>query len=152
MENRTILTILAIPALAATILILVAQVRFKTALTPQEQSLLNFHGENLPEVLRREQPAVGPISSPIPLVLASEKDFPRELLSDLAPADGTGDTTKERPSNVSLIVVAPGRKFAIINGNVAKEGDTVEMQRVLRIERNRVLLKGKEGERWLRLE
>jgi hypothetical protein len=151
MENKTTLTILAVPALVAVILVLLAQVKFGTALTAQEQALLNFHGGELPMVFHRERPAVGLISSPIPLALASGKDYPRELLSDLAPADGAA-ATADRPFNVSLIVVAPGRRFAIINGTVAREGDSVDLQRVVRIERNRVLLKSKEGERWLRLE
>jgi hypothetical protein len=151
MENKTTLTILAVPALVAVILVLAAQIRFGAALTAQEQALLNFHGGDLPEVFHREKPVVGLLSSPIPLTLASEKDYPRELLSDLAPADAAAAAAK-RSFNVSLIVVAPGKRFAIINGTVAREGDTVDLQRVVRIERNRVLLKSKEGERWLRLE
>lgn len=151
MENKTTLTILAVPALVAVTLVLVAQFRFGTALTAQEQALLNFQGGELPMVFHRERPAVDLLSSPIPLMLASEKDYPRELLSDLAPADAAAGPA-DRPFNVSLIVVAPGRRFAIINGTVAREGDTVDLQRVVRIERNRVLLKSKEGERWLRLE
>jgi hypothetical protein len=151
MENKTTLSILAVPALVAVILVLVAQAKFGTVLTAQEQALLNFHGGDLPEVFHRKQPAVGLLSSPIPVTSVSEKDFPRELLSDLAPAGAAG-APADRPFNVSLIVVAPGKRFAIINGTVAREGDTVDLQRVVRIERNRVLLQSKEGDRWLKLE
>jgi hypothetical protein len=150
-ETKTNILILCIPTLVVLILVLVSQVRFGAALSPQERALLDFHSDGLPQVFHRPPPAVGPIASPIPLVLVSEKDYPRELLTDVAP-QGANATAVDRPLLVSLIVVSRNKKFAIINGVVAKEGDAVDQYRVVKIERNRVLLQSKEGKQWLRLE
>jgi hypothetical protein len=150
-ENKLDLLIVGLPAVVILVLLLVSHVKFGVALSPQEKGMLEFRSESMPQIAQRKPSAPGMIASPIPLVLASEKDFPRELLGDLAPAKG-GTAAEKRPLSVSLIVVGQGRKLAIIGGIVTKEGDVIDRQRVVKIERDKVLLKDKEGERWLRLD
>jgi len=150
-ENKLDLLIVGLPAVVILVLLLVSHVKFGVALSPQEKGMLEFRSESMPQIAQRKPSAPGMIASPIPLVLASEKDFPRELLGDLAPAKG-GTAAEKRPLSVSLIVVGQGRKLAIIGGIVTKEGDVIDRQRVVEIERDKVLLKDKEGERWLRLD
>lgn len=150
-EDKLNFFIVGLPAVVILVLLLVSQVTFGVALSPQEKGLLEFRSESMPQIAQRKPSAPGRIASPIPLVLASEKDFPQELLGDLAPAEG-GTAAAKRPLAVSLIVVGQGRKLAIIGGVVTKEGDVIDQQRVVKIERDKVLLKDKEGERWLRLE
>ena len=150
-ENKLDLLIIGLPVLVILSLLVVSQVTFGVALSPQEQALLDFRSESIPRMVQRNPPALARVASPIPLVMASEKDYPQELLGDIAPAKG-GNPTEERQLAVSLIVVGRGKKLAIISGVVTKEGDVIDQQRVVRIERDRVLLKDKEGERWLRLD
>jgi hypothetical protein len=150
-ENKLDLLIIGIPVLVILSLLLVSEVKFGVALSPQEQALLDFRSESLPRMVQRNPPALARVASPIPLVMASEKDYPQELLGDIAPAEG-GGPTEERQLAVSLIVVGRGKKLAIIGGVVTREGDVIDRQRVVRIERDKVLLKDKEGERWLRLD
>jgi hypothetical protein len=150
-EKQVDLLIPGVPALAFLILLLVSQVNFGVALSPQEKSLLEFRGESMPQMVYRKPSTPGMVSSPVPLVVASEKDFPRELLGDLAPAED-GTPSQQPALSVSLIVVGRGKKFAIISGIVTKEGDIVDRQKVVRIERDKVLLRDNEGERWLRLD
>jgi hypothetical protein len=130
---------------------LISMVEFNVVLSPQERELVNFRNEKLPEIVRREPHSVGSIESPIPIAIASAKDFPQERLADVAPPGDTG-TRGDRPLSLSLIVIHRAKKYAIIGGTVVKEGDVVDRRRVVRIEKNRVLLRDKEGETWLRLD
>jgi len=150
-EDKLDLLIVGLPVLVILSLLVVSQVTFGVALSPQEQTLLDFRSESIPRMVQRNPPALARIASPIPLAMASEKDYPQELLGNIAPAEG-GNPTEERRLAVSLIVVSRGKKLAIINGVLTKEGDIIDRQRVVRIERDKVLLKDKEGERWLRLD
>ncbi|WP_200762742.1 hypothetical protein [Nitrosophilus alvini] len=48
-------------------------------------------------------------------------------------------------------IISGEKKRAIINGKVVSEGDNINGARVLKIEKNRVLIKTYEGVKWLRL-
>jgi hypothetical protein len=141
----------AIPLGLVLLVILVSQVEFGTVLSPAERELLHFRGEPVPAMVPREPLALGPVQSPVPLVFASDQGFPPEPLADVAPP-GERPPAGDRQLNLSLIVINRGKKFAIISGAVVKEGDVVDQRRILRIERNQVLLKDKEGERWLKID
>ena len=102
-------------------------------------------------MVQRQPLALGPVQSPIPLVLTTGSGFPPEPLADVAPP-GLAPPAGDRQLALSLIVINRGKKFAIISGAVVKEGDVLDQRRILRIERNQVLLKDKEGERWLKID
>lgn len=59
---------------------------------------------------------------------------------------------QERLPAVSLIVQGDGRPTAILDGTLVREGETVRSWRIARIERNRVLLEGRKGTRWIHLD
>lgn len=141
----------AIPLGLVLLVILASQVEFATVLAPAEQELLHFQSEPPPAMVQREPLALGPIQSPIPLVFASDQGFPPEPLADVAPP-GRAPPAGDRQLALSLIVINRGKRFAIISGTVVKEGDVVDQRRILRIEKNQVLLKDKEGERWLKID
>ncbi len=54
-------------------------------------------------------------------------------------------------TRLSLVVISDNSKMAIINGQVVREGDTINGMNVKKIEAARVLIKDKESE-WLYLE
>jgi len=51
-----------------------------------------------------------------------------------------------------MILVNRNKKIAIIDGRLVKEGDVIDQNRIARIEKDKVLLKNNEGEKWLKLE
>jgi hypothetical protein len=42
--------------------------------------------------------------------------------------------------------------LAIIDGKLVHEGDVIDNRKIARIEKDKVLLKGKEGEKWLKMD
>jgi hypothetical protein len=151
-ESKKVNLFMAVVPIGVLLMVwLTSLVEFSVVLSPQEQELANFRNEQVPELVRREPRVVGSIQSPIPLAVASAKDFPQERLADVAPPGDSG-SDGDRQLSLSLIVINQAKKYAIIGGTVVKEGDVVDQRRVLRIEKNRVLLRDKEGEKWLRLD
>jgi hypothetical protein len=67
------------------------------------------------------------------------------LLSEIAPA------AKAEEQNVSFILIKGGKKIAIINNVVVREGDSINLGKVAKIEKGGVLIKNKEGEQWLKI-
>ncbi|WP_457641188.1 hypothetical protein [Persephonella sp.] len=58
----------------------------------------------------------------------------------------------EPPPNykISFIYIGINKRFAIINGKLYRENDRISKdERIIRIERNKILLFGKWGERWI---
>jgi hypothetical protein len=151
-ESKKVNIFMAVVPIGVLLMVwLISMVEFSVVLSPQERELVNFRNERVPEIVRREPRTVGSVESPIPIAVASAKDFPQERLADVAPPGDTG-TGGDRQLSLSLIVINRAKKYAIIGGTVVKEGDVVDQRRVLRIEKNRVLLRDKEGEKWLRLD
>jgi hypothetical protein len=77
--------------------------------------------------------------------------LPLEALAP-RPLDGTKLPPPGPAHRLSLVLLDEGRKMAIINGRVLREGDRLETYQVARIEKNRVKLKGGRGELWINLE
>lgn len=62
------------------------------------------------------------------------------------------ELTDEPVYSLSLVLISEGRKMAILNGHVLKEGERFGSQTVALIEKNRVSLKGPKGELWVNLK
>lgn len=77
---------------------------------------------------------------------------PLDRLVPRAGGVGMGVPPPEPVYHLSLVMLDEGRKMAIVNGRVLREGETVGNHRVSRIEKNRVKLKGVKGELWVNLE
>ncbi len=56
------------------------------------------------------------------------------------------------PPNYRLTFTFVGkRRYAIIDGNLYREGDKLKYERLIKVEKNRVLLDGRWGKRWVYL-
>ncbi len=132
-------------------------VHVKPALSSQERQLAQYQyqkveiTERKPAVFSGLKNPMGPAATAAATASAgaSRKDYPAESLSALAPQGG-GDP-KGAPA-LSLILLKEGKRMAIINGEVVKEGDRTASGKVLRITRSGVLVKNTEGERWIKIE
>jgi hypothetical protein len=61
------------------------------------------------------------------------------------PPDATG-------KRVSFILLHKKRNLAIVDGKLVHEGDLLGNQKIAKIEKDKILLKGREGEKWLNLD
>src|SRR3990172_8565513 len=53
---------------------------------------------------------------------------------------------------ISLILISDGLKMAIIDGTVVNEGDVINDCRIVKIEKDKILLKDQAGEEWIKIE
>ena len=136
-------------------------VRFKPAVSPAERQYLTFAGESTDIIEREHALVTGSVKSPLDIQSAvTGKDFPGIPL-DVVLSKGTSPVldkeakeTEEKERKVSFILINAGKKFAIINGKVIREGDAFEGDsRVVSIEKDRVMIKeaGKEG-KWVKMD
>ena len=127
--------------------ILLSFVKFKPGLPVSEtrpQAPL-YSGVN---ILKRTPVIATSLKSPIQIPAASsKKGFPGISLSEIAPQQPLAEERK-----VSLVLINGKRKMAIINGIVVREGDSISNSRVIKIEKNRVLLKDKLRQEWVKIE
>ena len=146
-ENKKIIIFLvSIPVVALIIIFLISKVKFAPSFSPAEQKVFSFTAENTPRITERKQSAVSSIKNPIDPTKTSEQGFPKASLEEIVPPPAT----KEK--RISFILVNKDRKLAIINGKLVREGDKVDNNTIARIEKDKILLKNKEGEKWLRLD
>ena len=96
-------------------------------------------------VIQKQQFIASGIKNPIKI--PKKKDFPRVPLSEIAPPLPVRVEKK-----VSLILLRGGVKTAIINGILVKEGDKFDNAAVVKIEKDRVLIKDRTGEEWIKME
>jgi hypothetical protein len=146
-DKKIILFIVSIPLIAILVIFMVTKVTFDLSLSPMERKLFNFNYENIPKIAERSVTQIGSLKNPIALThSSSQKGFPDTPLAELSPPSSPAE------KRVSMILVNKNRKIAIIDGKLVNEGDVVDRHRIARIEKDRVLLKNKEGEKWLKLE
>jgi ethanolamine utilization protein EutA (predicted chaperonin) len=141
--NRKQITVILLPFIAIILsMIALSHFKFKPALSSEEQNISKFSYKKI-AVIQKQPITVTDLKSPIDLPVIAQKDFPKIPLSEIFPR-------KER--KVLLILISENRKMAIINDIVVKEGDIIDHGKVKKIERNRVLIKDKEGEEWIKIE
>lgn len=159
--SRKQMALLALPLAGALIpLCLWQYITVPPSLTPGEKDLLACTPVKA-ELLRTVTQTVSGVACPIPrtpppsAVGKSPAAYPPVPLNALVPRGGGGAVNVPLPEPVhhlSLVLLDEGRKLAIVNGRVLREGETVGAYRVSRIEKNRVKLKGLKGELWVNLE
>ena len=150
-DRKIIIFFISIPLAAILIIFLVSKVTFDLSLSPLEKKLFYFNYESTPKIIERIPAPVKPIKSPIVISKLPERGFPNApLISVTPPLSGADRSGADR--KVSLIFVNRNRKMAIIDGKLLNEGDVFDHHRIARIEKDKVLLKNKEGEKWLKLE
>ncbi len=158
--DRKILPLLCIPIAGLIIpLILWNTVSLKPPLRPHEKTLINFTPV-LPNVARPTPQSFAGMQCPVrPSTpqASTATSYPPVALESLLPS-GKGINVKSEVTHpdsaftVSMILVNENRKFAIINDRVVKEGDYLNSFRVSSIEQNKIHLKGKKGDVWLKTE
>jgi hypothetical protein len=143
-DKKIYLIIGTIPVCALLMVFMVSTLRFDLALSPVERILFNFNYENIPKIPEISSISTSNIRNPFTISASSRTDYPGVPLIELSPP-----VTHKK---VSLILINENIKMVIIDGKVLKIGDVIDNQRIARIEKNRVLLKNKEGEKWLLIE
>ena len=145
-ENQKIIVFLIlIPVAAATVIMMSSMAKFAPSFSPTEQKVFNFTYERIPDLSERKPASTSSISAPIDLRRAGGQGFPKTALAEVAPPE-------QAERKVSFIMVDRNRRLAIIDGRFVHEGDVIDKLKIVKIEKNRVLLKGKEGEKWLKLD
>lgn len=126
-------------------------VKIKPSLSGAEKELSAFSFDAVKAVVTRQPAAVTAADSPIeiPRTTVAKKSFPGMPLSQIAPQHPPAVRVKE---SVTFILTKKDRKMAIINGIVVKEGDMINGGKVVKIQKNRVLLQDGEGDRWLSID
>jgi len=146
-ENTKAIIILAsVPVIAVIIIYLTSGVKFSPSFSAEEQKVFDFNFEQAPAFAHREQLPVISVKSPISTSRGSESGFPKTSLAEMVPPpDATG-------KRVSFILINKKRKFAIIDGKLVHEGTVMGNHKIARIEKDKILLQSKEGEKWLKLD
>ncbi|MBF0505612.1 MAG: hypothetical protein HQL09_02150 [Nitrospirae bacterium] len=156
-KKTGILIALPFIAIAAAVLLL-PYAKFEPSVSGSERQLAGFTTGNIPSISKREPFTASALDSPIKIAVVQNspnKTFPGESLSQLAPPPGTTHAQAAplpKADVVSLIVVNNDNKMAIINGKVVREGEKSDGRLVVKIEKNRVLLKDKTESKWLKIE
>jgi hypothetical protein len=144
--KKIIIFFALIPLAAVTIILISSKAKFAPSFSPAEQKVFNFSYERVPDISERKPLSVSSIRNPVDLRRAPEQGFPGTALAEMVPPP---DTAEKR---VSFILVNQKKKLAIIDGKFVHEGDMIDKQTIAKIEKDKVLLKGKEGEKWLKLD
>jgi hypothetical protein len=146
-ENNKIIIFLAFVPVAAVMIILIsAMAKFAPSFSPMEQKVFNFTYGRVPDISERRPLSVSSTRNPIDLRRGGEKGFPKTALAVMVPPP---ETTEKR---VSFILVNHKQRLAIIDGKFVHEGDVIDKHKIAKIEKDKVLLKWKEGEKWLKMD
>jgi hypothetical protein len=145
-DRKIIIFFISIPLAVILIIFLISKVKFDLSISPLEKKLFNFNYESTPKIIERIPAPQKSIKSPIVISKLPERGFPDVPLISITPPLSGADI------KVSLIFVNRNKKMTIIDGKLLQEGDVFDHHRIARIEKDKVLLKNKEGEKWLKLE
>jgi hypothetical protein len=141
--NRQFIILIICTAIAiALVLFGVSQISFDLHLSHAERGILLFRHEKL-SIKERQFAMVPALKNPMESGIIEKEGYPSVKLSDIAPPE---------QQKVSLVLIRGEKKIAIIDKLVVREGDSINEGRVARIEKNGVLVKNKEGERWLKIQ
>lgn len=157
--HRDTMVLLSLTALISAIFIigLPLIIKVKSDLTPVEKRYERFSHEKQ-KILERTVLDTSKIRSPMQEVENTLRNLPPEALADLAPVKdsikgkGTEESTVKREQRLSLVLVKDGTKLAVVNGIVVREGDMAGDAQVRKITREGIMLRDKEGEKWLKIE
>ncbi len=115
----------------------VNMIDFSPTLTEKEQQVLNFNYESMG------------IPGKKTLVVKNHLKSPLEISGTLPPPPPAAVTSPGK--GLSLIMIRGEEKIAIIDGKVAREGDIIDGMKILKIEKDKILVKSKKN-KWLYME
>jgi len=131
-------------------LVAVRWVHFKPSLSPAEARLLGFTPEKIDIYERLPFEVNKDLGSPIEIT--KKREFPSMPLSAIAP-QVLAEPEKPLELKVSMIiVVGEGRRMAIVNGLVVREGESIGSARITKIEKDRLLIAERQKTRWIYME
>ena len=146
-ENNKIIVFLAlIPVVAVMIILISTRAKFAPSFSPVEQMVFNFTYERIPGISERQPLSVSSIKTPVDLRRGGEQGFPKTALAEMVPPPEAAE------KRVSFILVNQKKRLAIIDGRFVHEGDVIDNHKIAKIEKDKILLKGKEGEKWLKMD
>lgn len=127
-------------------------VRFAPPLTSAESAYAVFSPPAVTVVQRKAQTVTG-LACPLPLPPRRETGLrAAECAVPFQEGPPVGKEGGPKQTKVSLIMINERGRMAIIDGVVVRQGDRFHKSKVARIEKDGVLLKHTEGEKWLRIQ
>jgi hypothetical protein len=120
---------------------------FESSLPTGSRGTEGFAGEPV-KLLRREPLNTAGLRNPITLSAPAAKAFPTEPLREAVEKSAGGDKPVTAGKGVTLVLVQDRKRFAIIDSKVVHEGDLVGKDRVVKIEKDRVLMRDNSGDKW----
>jgi len=122
----------------------ISMLNIKPSLLPHEMQLVQFNYEKV-GIIERTPTVVTGASSPFSGAEDAQKDSPPVDLAKLAPPGAE----KGEGKGVSMVLIKDRMKIAIVDGVVVREGDKFKNGLIKKIDKNGILLRDNEGERWL---
>jgi len=142
---KDIIRLIAVTVVAVIVVIFgMSLLKMNPSLLPHERQLVQFNYEKV-GIVERDPAIVSGISSPFSGAQDAQRDFPNVGLAELAPPGGE----KGEGQRISMVLIKDRTKIAIVDGMVVKEGDTFKSGMIKKIDKNGILLKDNEGERWI---
>ncbi|MCX5830113.1 MAG: hypothetical protein NTV58_19255 [Deltaproteobacteria bacterium] len=152
-DQKIIIFLVLVPLVAILTIFMASKVNLDLSLSPTEKRLLNFNYGAIPNIFERTMAGTSSLKCPITLSKSSAKGFPETPLEKISPPSSPASVSvSATEKRVSMILINSKRKIAIIDGRLVNEGDLIDKYMISRIEKDKVLLKGKEGEKWLKIE
>lgn len=140
------ITFIAIPFILIFFSIIISSlVKLKPVLSPTERALSRFSYEKV-HLIDKQPLQVTKLDSPIKMPDHSQKDILR------VPISGAALHNEIEAKRISLILISDGLKMAIIDGTVVNEGDVINNCKIVKIEKDKILLKAQGGEAWIKIE
>lgn len=140
------ITFIALPFILIFFSIVISSLmKIKPVLSPTERELSRFSYEKL-RLIDKQPLQVMKLNSPIKMPDRSQKDILR------VPISGATLHNEIEAKKISLILISDGLKMAIIDGTVVNEGDVINDCRIVKIEKDKILLKDQAGEEWIKIE
>ena len=140
------ITFIALPFILIFFSIIISSlVKFKPVLSPTERALSRFSYEKV-QLIDKQPLQITKLNSPVKMPVPSQKDILQ------VPISGTAIYNETEAKKVSLILIRDGLKMAIIDGTVVNEGDVINDCRIVKIEKDKILLKDQAGEKWIKIE
>lgn len=135
MDNKTKLFLVLPLVIAAALSAAAYRIPFGTGLNNPESEIISFTPREL-QISKR--PALS-----VARGLHGPFDFSAAEAGGGINTDASASSAPGMNRGLSLIVTGKGRKLAILEGKLVKEGDKIDDKRVVRIESDRILLKDK---------
>ncbi len=147
--DRKVIIFIAAPFIMSGLAVLALMiVKIKPFLSTMDRGLSALSPESVESIIHKQPLTVNFLDSPIEIPRSPKREFPAVPLSRVAPPQQKQD----EPVRVTLILMEGDRRMAIVNGIVVKEGDMIQGGTVARIEKDRVLIKGKKEQKWVRID